>query len=138
MTDMSDARPRSDTAIAELDGLARLLDSRWRIPGTSIRLGVDALAGLLPIVGDAAAGLVSAYIVIRAKDYGASRGVLARMFANVVLDTAVGSVPVIGTIFDVFYKSNNRNINMLREYLLEVDEQKAAHLREAPRRRERR
>jgi hypothetical protein len=108
--------------IAELDRLARLLDSRWRIPGTSVRLGVDAIAGLLPGVGDAASGLVSSYIVLRAMNHGASRGLVARMLGNVLLDTVVGSVPILGSIFDVFYKANNRNISLLRAHLEKLEE----------------
>ena len=115
---------RSDEpgGIAELDRLAQLLDSRWRIPGTSVRLGVDAIAGLLPGVGDAASGLVSSYIVLRAMNHGASRGLVARMLGNVLLDTVVGSVPILGSIFDVFYKANNRNISLLRSHLENLDE----------------
>ena len=124
MVETSSMRPGSERtkAIEELDALARLLDSRWRIPGTSIRLGVDAVVGLLPVVGDAATGVAAAMIVLRAKKHGVSHGTLARMFGNVVLDTAFGSVPILGTIFDVIYKSNNRNISMMRRDLMESTE----------------
>lgn len=104
-------------AIAELDLLAALLDSRWRIPGTSIRFGLDALVGLVPVLGDAATGLVSAYIVWRARNCGAANGLVARMLGNVLLDTVVGSVPLLGSIFDVYFKANNRNIRLLRRHL---------------------
>ena len=103
--------------VAELDLLAALLDSRWQIPGTSIRFGLDALAGLVPVLGDAATGLVSAYIVLRARSCGAGNGLVARMLGNVLLDTVVGSVPVLGSIFDVYFKSNNRNMRLLRRHL---------------------
>lgn len=111
------ADPQTARAIAELDALAHLLDSRWRIPGTSIRFGADAVAGLLPGIGDTAAGLVSAYIVLRAHNHGAGAGLLTRMAGNILLDTVVGSIPVLGSIFDVFYKANNRNIRLLRSHL---------------------
>lgn len=104
-------------ALDELDNLARLLDTQWRIPGTSIRFGADAVAGLIPGVGDAASGLVSAYIVYRAWRLGASGMVLAGMVGNVLLDTIVGSVPILGSVFDVFYKSNIRNIRLLRGHM---------------------
>ena len=117
MTDATQDDPETAKAIAELDGLARMLDSSWRIPGTSIRFGVDAVAGLLPGIGDAASGLVSAYIVLQARNHGASGGLLARMIGNVALDTVVGSVPILGSIFDVYYKANNRNIRLLRSHL---------------------
>ncbi|MES0041827.1 DUF4112 domain-containing protein [Mesorhizobium sp. M0091] len=109
--------PAAEKAIAELDLLAALLDSRWRIPGTSVRYGLDALVGLVPILGDVATGLVSAYIVLRARKCGAGNSLVARMLGNVLLDTAVGSVPILGSIFDVYFKANNRNIRLLRRYL---------------------
>jgi len=101
----------------ELDRLARLLDSQWRIPGTSLRFGVDALAGLVPGVGDAATGLVSAYLIYRASRFDVPRSVLAVMVGNIVLDTVVGSIPLAGSVFDVFFKANNRNIRHLRRHL---------------------
>ena len=106
-----------DRRIAELGDLARNLDSRWRIPGTGIRFGLDAVAGLLPGVGDVASGLVSAHIVSHAVRIGAPSHVVGRMIANVALDTVVGSVPILGSVFDVFYKANNRNVRMLQRHL---------------------
>ncbi|MGO4637098.1 DUF4112 domain-containing protein [Mesorhizobium sp. 2RAF45] len=107
----------TDKVIAELDLLAALLDSGWLIPGTSIRFGLDALVGLVPVLGDAATGVVSAYIVLRARNCGAGNGLVARMLGNVLLDTVVGSVPILGSIFDVYFKANNRNVRLLRRHL---------------------
>ncbi len=112
--DQSEAATKS---LAELGILAGLLDSRWRIPGTSIRFGLDAVVGLVPVLGDAATGLVSVYILLRARELGAGRALLARMLGNVVLDTVVGSVPLLGSVFDVYFKANNRNIRLLRRHL---------------------
>ncbi|WP_244497698.1 DUF4112 domain-containing protein [Mesorhizobium sp. Root695] len=109
------------SAVAELDLLAALLDSRWRIPGTSIRFGLDAVVGLVPVLGDAATGIVSAYIVLRARSCGAGNILVARMLGNVLLDTVVGSTPVLGSIFDVYFKANNRNITLLRRHLGKVE-----------------
>ena len=108
---------KAANAIAELDLLAALLDSRWRIPGTSIRFGLDALVGLVPVLGDAATGIVSVYIVSRARSCGAGRTLVARMLGNVLLDTVGGSVPILGSIFDIYFKANNRNIRLLRRHL---------------------
>ncbi|MEI9404145.1 DUF4112 domain-containing protein [Mesorhizobium argentiipisi] len=108
---------RAASVVAEFDFLAALLDSRWRIPGTSIRFGLDALIGLVPILGDAATGIVSAYIVLRARSCGAGNILVARMLGNVLLDTVVGSVPILGSIFDVYFKANNRNMRLLRRHL---------------------
>ena len=115
VTDIAD--PEMAKALADLDRLARLLDSKWRIPLTPWRFGVDAVAGLVPGVGDLATGLISAYIVLQAPALGASSGVMARMIGNVALDTLVGSIPLLGSIFDVYYKANNRNIRLLRRHL---------------------
>lgn len=96
--------PQAAKAIAELELLATLLDSRWRVPGTSIRFEMDALLGLVPVLGDAATGLVSAYIVLQARNCGAEKGLIARMLGNVLIDTVVGSVPILGSIFDVYFR----------------------------------
>lgn len=109
--------PERAASLAELDRLARLLDSQWRIPGTQVRFGVDAVAGLIPGVGDAAAGLVSAWIVWNASRHGAPAHLLARMVGNVAIDTVAGSVPILGSVFDVFYKSNKRNMRLLIRHL---------------------
>jgi hypothetical protein len=109
--------PDRAAAIAELERLAQFLDSNWRIPGTSIRFGMDAIVGLLPVVGDAAAGLVSAYIILKAREHGAGNTMIARMIGNMAIDTVVGSVPILGSIFDVYFKANNRNIRLLHRHL---------------------
>ena len=109
--------PQHAKAIGDLEALADLLDARWTIPGTSINFGIDALAGLVPLVGDAATGLVSAYIVMKARDHGAGKGLIARMIGNVVLDTVVGSIPLLGSVFDVYFKANKRNLRLLRRHL---------------------
>lgn len=119
----SAAQKRVDEEFPELADLALLLDSRWRIPGTGIRFGLDAVAGLVPVVGDGASGLISAYAIYKAQRLGAPGLLLARMFGNVVLDTVFGSVPILGTIFDVVYKANNRNVSLLRRHLQERGKQ---------------
>ncbi len=106
-----------DRRLVELDDLARNLDSRWRIPGTEIRFGLDAIAGLIPGVGDVAAALVSAHIVYHAVRIGAPSHVVGRMVGNVAVDTVVGSVPVLGSVFDLFFKANNRNVRLLKRHI---------------------
>jgi len=108
---------RIDRELASIEHLSRLLDTRWQIPGLGVRFGVDAVAGLVPVVGDLATGLVSFYIVHRASELGASRALVARMVANVVIDTVFGSVPLLGSVFDVFFKANRRNLRLLRNHL---------------------
>lgn len=89
------------------------MDGAVRIPGTSIRLGLDSLIGLLPGGGDLATGLVAAYVVYEARRLGASKGTLARMVANVGVDVLVGAIPVLGDVFDVAFKANERNLRLL-------------------------
>lgn len=108
--------PVGPERLAGLDELARNLDSRWRIPGTGIRFGLDAVAGLIPGVGDVAGALVSAHIILHGWRAGAPGHVIARMVGNVALDTVIGSIPVLGSVFDVYYKANLRNVRLLRRH----------------------
>jgi hypothetical protein len=104
-------------SLARLEALSVLLDSALAIPGTRIRLGADAALGLVPGVGDAVSAALSLYIVWEARRLGLPRTKLARMLGNVALDGIVGAIPVIGDIFDVAFKSNRRNLRILREHL---------------------
>jgi hypothetical protein len=103
-----------EKTLSDLDRLADLLDSRWRIPGTNWRFGVDAVASVMPVAGSLATALVSAHIIKKAHDLGAPGHVLARMVGNVAFDAVVGSVPVVGTLFDFAFKANRRNMKLLR------------------------
>lgn len=99
-----------------LDRLATLLDSRWRLPLLGWRFGLDSVIGLVPGLGDAAGGLVSAYLVLQARRLGAPNHVLAMMAGNVALDVALGSVPVLGDLLDIGLKANRRNARLLRRH----------------------
>jgi hypothetical protein len=103
--------------ISEFERVSRLLDSQWRIPGTDIRFGIDPLVGLVPGLGDVAAGLVSAYIVLVARRLGLPTHVVARMAGNIVVDVVFGSIPLLGSVFDVFYKANRRNFRLLQRHV---------------------
>ncbi|WP_072370720.1 DUF4112 domain-containing protein [Hyphomicrobium sp. NDB2Meth4] len=106
-----------EAALARLNALARLMDSLFVIPGTRLRLGVDALLGLVPVVGDLAAQLVSAYLIMEAKRLGVSNLVLWRMVGNSLIDTVVGAVPLVGDAFDVAFKANIKNMRLLQRHL---------------------
>jgi hypothetical protein len=108
---------RIDDGFPELADLAFLLDSRWRIPVIGVRFGVDAVASLVPVVGDVATGLISAHIIRKAHSLGVPRRLLLQMAGNVAVDVVAGSIPVVGTVFDLFFKSNNINVRLLREHL---------------------
>lgn len=96
-----------------LDYIAALLDDMFRIPGTRIRFGLDALIGWIPGIGDAAAGIASFFIVFAAWRRGAQSITLVRMIANVLLETTIGAIPVAGDLFHVFWKANRRNYRLL-------------------------
>jgi hypothetical protein len=103
-------------AIDRLDRLATLFDTALVIPGTQIRFGVEAMLRLWPGVGDAAASALSLYLLYEAYRIGVPRLLFARMLANVILEGAVGAVPIAGDAFDVFFRANRRNVALLRAH----------------------
>ena len=110
-------RDNTDKKVGELQQLADTLDTTWRVPGTPLRFGLDAIVGLIPGIGDAVTGLVSLWIVIQSWRLGASFGTLLRMLINVGVDVVVGAIPLVGDLLDVFVKTNQSNVQMLREDL---------------------
>lgn len=97
---------------------AHLLDTAWAVPGTRVRFGIDTLLGLIPGVGDFTTLIMSLYLLWEAQRRGASGGLMLRMTANVVIDALVGSIPIVGDLFDVGWKANRRNVRLLkREFL---------------------
>ena len=105
----------STDPLARARTLARLLDSAAKVPGTGIRFGADAILGLIPGLGDVAGAALAGYLVLLAQRLGAPRAVVLRMLANVAVDTIGGTVPLIGDLFDVAYKSNTRNVALLEQ-----------------------
>ena len=112
---MSTKAPKKSWLV-HMELLAKMMDSQFRIPGTSIRFGWDALIGLVPGIGDFATFLVSGYMLTVLAKNGASGFVLARMVWNIILDALVGSIPVLGDMFDVAFKANQRNLRLMREH----------------------
>jgi Domain of unknown function (DUF4112) len=100
-----------------LDLLAHVLDDCFRIPGTSIRFGIDGLIGLVPFLGDILAGLASCIIVVAAWFRGVPYVTLARMVVNLALDVLIGTIPVLGDAFDIAWKANRRNYKLLTRHL---------------------
>ena len=96
---------------------ARLLDSAFRIPGTNIRMGLDALVGLIPGGGDVLGAALSSGIVLMALRDGVPAPVLWRMVANIAIDAVIGAVPLLGDLFDVAWKANTKNAELLDRYL---------------------
>ncbi len=100
------------------------LDARYRIPLTRIHIGWDAIIGLVPIAGDIVALLLSTDILRQARSLGADGRLMRRMAVNVVVDALLGAIPVVGTVFDVFYRANIRNMRLLLD---EIERQRRTH-----------
>lgn len=97
--------------------VSHLLDEAFRVPGTQFRVGLDPILGLLPVGGDLASALISLYIAFEGYRMEVPRHVLARMLANVAIDTFGGSVPVLGSIFDATWKANRKNRSLLERHI---------------------
>ncbi len=106
--------PRS---LERLRRLGHLLDNSFRVPGTNLRFGLDAIIGLVPGVGDLAGGALSLYIIVEAARLGVPRPLLARMGYNVAVDVLVGAVPVLGDLFDAGFKANLRNLALVQQHV---------------------
>ena len=102
-----------------LDLLAHVLDDCFRVPGTSIRFGIDGIIGLVPGLGDVLTGLVSCIIPLAAWVRGVPYVTLARMVANLAIGVSVGSIPIAGDVFDIAWKENRRNYKLLTRHLAE-------------------
>jgi hypothetical protein len=107
----------TDQSVARLEGLARLMDGAFTIPGTNIRLGLDAIVGLVPVAGDVISGVISSYLIWEARQLGAPKWLIARMMANTLLDTTVGAIPVVGDAFDMMFRANMKNMALLRRHM---------------------
>lgn len=110
----------TDPAVNRVNKLSKLLDSSVKIPGTNFSVGLDPILGILPGAGDAVAMGISLYIVFEAFRADVPRGVLARMLLNIGVDAVIGSIPVLGTIFDAFWKANVWNAKMFEEHVEEA------------------
>jgi hypothetical protein len=102
--------------VVRIRSLARVLDTAVRIPGTDIRFGLDSIIGLIPGLGDVSGAVLSGYIVLASARLGVPPSVVSRMILNVLVDTAIGTVPVIGDVFDVAWRANIRNADLLEKH----------------------
>ncbi|GGD05402.1 DUF4112 domain-containing protein [Halopseudomonas salina] len=101
----------------KLERLAWFLDSSIKVPGFNARFGLDGLIGLIPGVGDVISALISSVVISEAARMGAPKTLLLKMAFNVLVDTVVGAVPLVGDLFDFAWKANNRNVSLLNRYL---------------------
>ena len=107
----------TEESVARLEALGRLMDGAFVVPGTNIRLGLDAIIGLVPVAGDMISGLVSSYLIWEARQLGAPRWLIARMVGNTLLDTTIGAIPVVGDAFDIMFRANMKNMTLLRRHM---------------------
>lgn len=117
---MSPKKP--DKEILEIDvtklrRMAQVMDTLFRIPGTNVKFGLDPLVGLIPVVGDLISAGISTAIVAAASKLGVSKWIQLRMAFNIFLNTAIGAIPGLGDLFSVWFKSNQRNYELLQKYL---------------------
>ena len=112
---MSDHEER----LRRLERLAVRMDSAFRIPVIGMRVGWDAIIGLVPGIGDALTFVPAAAIILEARRLGTQSHVLGRMIVNTLLDLVVGGIPILGDLFDAKFKSNRRNVAILRAHLAE-------------------
>lgn len=103
--------------LADIERLVNLLDNWFEIPGTKVRVGLDAIVGLVPAVGDIVMLFANLYVVERLSRLGLSGFTRARMFGNVFIDFAVGAIPVLGDFFDIAFRANVRNLEIARRAL---------------------
>jgi hypothetical protein len=102
--------------LTKIERLAHLMDESIALPGTDKRIGLEALLGLIPVLGDLATAVISLHIISEAKKLGVPKTIVSKMIWNVVVDTAVGAVPGVGDVFDAFWKANRKNIELVKEH----------------------
>ena len=106
------------TAVRQrVEAMEKLLERSLTIPGTRIPIGLDALAGLIPVVGDLITAAMGAWIVWEGRNLGMPKWQLWRMAANVGFDTAIGAVPLVGDVFDFAFRSNSKNLRIIKRHL---------------------
>src|SRR5919112_6700860 len=111
------AGPTRADSLARITALAKLLDNAFLIPGLNPRVGLDAVIGLVPGIGDVISTALASYIIWEARQLGLPRWKIARMIGNVAFDTALGAVPLAGDLFDIFFKANERNLRIIHDHL---------------------
>lgn len=102
---------------ARVEALERILERAFVFPGTKIPFGLDSVIGLVPVLGDVVTACISAYMVWEARNLGISKWQLIRMTANVGIDTAIGAIPFVGDAFDLVWRSNSKNLRIIKKHL---------------------
>lgn len=100
-----------------LEAVEHVLERAFTIPGINRPIGLDAIIGLVPVVGDLITAAMGSYMVWEARNLGMSKFQLARMAGNIGIDTALGAVPLVGDLFDFAFRSNTRNLRIIKRWL---------------------
>jgi hypothetical protein len=100
-----------------VETLELLLERSFHLPGTRIPVGLDSIVGLVPVLGDVVTAAMGAYMVWEARNLGMSKFQLMRMAANVGVDTALGAIPLVGDAFDLVWRSNSKNLRIIKKHL---------------------
>lgn len=114
---IAEAARTGGTVSPSVEKLVELTELRYRIPGTEFRFGLDAVIGLVPGIGDFLGMLLGLAVVLEGVRRGVPRAVLLRMLFNIWLDGAVGSIPLVGDLWDFWFKANRRNLRLLQKYV---------------------
>ncbi len=104
-----------ENAVRQAEAIAKIFDTQFRIAG--VPFGLDAIIGLIPVVGDVASGAVGLYFLKLAKEIDLPKHKMAIMIANIGVDTAIGSVPLVGDLFDIGWRAHRRNAKILRKHI---------------------
>ena len=113
---------RNEEKLLRLKLLSERLDNSIKIPGTNQKIGIDAIIGLIPILGDLIGAVFSTYIMYSGIKMGVSSKVVTKMAANIGIEFIIGSFPIIGDIFDILWKANKRNVELIEEATIENQE----------------
>ena len=108
---------KAQAAIARLERFSKLTDNSIGIPFTKFNIGLEAVIGLIPVIGDAAGLILSSYVLIEAQRLGVSKRIKTKMIINMLIDFVGGLVPFFGDIFDAFFKANTRNTRLLKNHI---------------------
>jgi len=111
--------PTPDPRFRWIESISTFMDNQFQLPGTNFRFGLDPLLSFIPFAGSAASFAISAGLLLTMMKHGVSRKVVIMMLGNLALDATLGSIPVIGNIFDFTFKANQRNVNLLKKHYQE-------------------
>ena len=102
---------------ARIEALERVMEGLFTVPGTNRKVGLDVLLDLVPVVGTTAAAALGTYLAWEARNLGMSKWQITRMLANVGMDTTIGAIPLVGDVFDFLFRSNTKNLRIIKRHL---------------------